>query len=108
MRTSGEDPEKNIITIHPADLKKKKELLVVYKQQELQKGWERFIVVFDEKDTELKKVRAGKMKLDGPALQALFQKSKTIKIFTWSLPTDPKLKASIRVRRVHLCTLILQ
>ena len=28
-----------------------------------------------------------------------------IKIYTWSLPQNPRLAATIRIRRVHLCTL---
>jgi hypothetical protein len=108
LKAAAEDADKNVVTIHAADLKKKKELSLIYTQKEVQKGWERFIVAFDEKDAELKKIRGSKMKLDSAALQALFKKSKTLKIYSWSLPTDPKLKASVRIRRVHLCTLILQ
>jgi hypothetical protein len=108
LKSSTEDAEKNIVAIHPADLKKKKELSILYTEKEKQKGWERFIAAFDENDTEMKKVKGNKMKLDTSSLQALFKKTKTIKLYTWSLPTDPKLKASVRIRRVHLCTLNLQ
>lgn len=108
LSTSIENVEKNVIRISPADLKKAKNLIVSYKEANVQKGWERSISVYTEKDEELQKQKGRKFILTTSALKEHFEKSKTLRIYTTYLPTDPKMKAQIRVRRVHLCTLVLQ
>jgi hypothetical protein len=108
LNASTEDEAKNMITLKKSDLKKKKDFILAYHGEQEQKGWERTIAAYDSLDTELAKQKGTRFKLTGTALQSLFKKSKTIKIYTVALPADPKLKAAVRVRRVHLCTLILQ
>lgn len=108
MNTSTEDAVKNVITIKSADLKKKNDFSVTYSAQPQKEKWERTIAIFTDKDEELFKQQGSKFKIKNSTLQSLFKKSRTLKIYTWSLPTDPKLKASVRVRRIHLCTIILQ
>ena len=94
--SSVENEEKNSITLTSADLKKKKE-----------RDWERFIAAFGEND-ELMKKKGNIFTISISALQHLFKKSGTIKLYTWALPLDPKKSAAVRVRRVHLCTMVLQ
>jgi hypothetical protein len=108
LNASEENEAKNVINISPADLKTKKTFVLNYKEAAPQKGWERTISIYDEKDNELKKQKGKSLTLKVSELKSLLNKFKTIKIYTTSLPTDPKIKAQIRVRRVHLCTLILQ
>lgn len=108
LKASGEDEARNVITINKADLKKKKAFTITFKEDKKQNGWERTIAVYGEKDAELTKQKGARFELSNEALRALFEKSKTLEIYTWALPADPKLKAAIRVRRVHLCTLVLQ
>jgi len=108
LTTSTEDVEKNIINISSEDLKKNKSLVVSYKQVAPQKGWERSISIYTEKDEELQKQKGKNFVLKTSELKKLLEKNKRLKIFTTYLPTDPKMKAQIRVRRVHLCTLVLQ
>ncbi|MGN6164132.1 MAG: hypothetical protein ACTHOF_06270 [Flavisolibacter sp.] len=107
LKTSVESEEKNVVHINAADLKNKNGFIVTYTGQTKKKDWERTIMIYDENDRELNRQKGSKLELSDAALQALFQQSKTLKIYTWALPTDPKLKAAVRVRRVHLCTLIL-
>ena len=47
-----------------------------------------------------------KIKIKNATLDSLFAKSKILKIYTISLPKDPAKRATVRVRRVHLCTLM--
>jgi hypothetical protein len=108
LSTSTEDEAKNVITLKKPDLQKKKDFILTYHEDQKQEGWERTIAAYDGKDAELNKQKGTRFKLTNAALQSLFKKSKTIKIYTVALPTDPKLKAAVRVRRVHLCTLTLQ
>lgn len=108
LRSSVEDAEKNVIKLTAANLQRMKTLLVSYKAANPKKGWERTIIIYDEKDQELKKQAGPELSLTISELKSLLRKSKTLEIYTISLPADPKLKAQVRVRRVHLCTLVLQ
>ena len=108
LNTSGEHEEKNIIKISLSDLKKFKSFTVSYKEESPQTHWERSILVFDEKDNELKIQAGKKLSIKTAELKTLMDQSKTIKVYTFYYPTDPKMKSQVRLRRVHLCTLILQ
>jgi hypothetical protein len=108
LNTSTEDAEKNAIKISSAGLKKSKTFVVSYKENSPQKGWERTITVYDEKENELKKQTGKKLTLKTSELKPLLDKYKTLKIYTINFPTDPKMKAQVRLRRVHLCTLVLR
>lgn len=107
LKASVESEEKNVVIIKGVDLKKNKNLTVDYKEGEVKNNWERTIMLYDENDHELNQQKGTKFTLSNAALKDFFQQSKTLKIYTLALPSDPKLKAAIRVRRVHLCTLIL-
>lgn len=104
----GEDEKKNLVRISAAEWKKGKTFTLIYKENSPRKGWERTILMYDEKDNELKKQKGKKLKLKTSALKSLLNQYKTVKIYTINSPTDPKLKERVRIRRVHLCTLILQ
>jgi hypothetical protein len=108
LATSNEDEKKNVIMISAADLNKSKNFTLVYKESSPQKAWERTIRLYDEKDAELKKQKGKKFTLKTSELKSLLNQYKTVKIYTINSPTDPKLKERVRIRRVHLCTLILQ
>jgi hypothetical protein len=108
LNTSNEDAEKNVVKIASANLKKAKSFIVNYNEAVPQKGWERTMIAYDDKDNELKKQTAKKFTLKASELKTLLDKYKTIKIYTISSPTDPKMKSQVRLRRVHLCTLVLQ
>jgi len=108
LNASREDEKKNVITISSTDLNKAKNFTLCYKESSPQKGWERTIRLYDEKDNELRKQADKKLTIKTSELKTLLNQYKTIKIYTINLPTDPKLKAQVRIRRVHLCSLILQ
>ena len=108
LKTSTEDAEKNVIKISSADLKKAKIFTVSYIESSPQKGWERTITAYDEKDNELKKQKGKTFTFKTSEPKNLLLKYKTVKIYTTNSPTDPKMKSQVRLRRVHLCTLVLQ
>jgi hypothetical protein len=108
LSSSAENEEKNKVLIKKADLKKKKDFSLLYTEKNNKKNWQRVIALYDENDQELFQQEGTKLKMPTASLQSYFKKAKKIRIYTWALPTDPKLKAAIRIRRVHLCTLILQ
>lgn len=108
LKTSTEDAEKNVVKISSADLKKAKSFTINYIESTPQKGWERSISAYDEKDSELKKQKGKTFTLKTSELKTLLNKNKTVKIYTINSPTDPKMKSQVRLRRVHLCTLVFQ
>lgn len=108
LKASSEDAVKNVIKISSVDLKKNRNFIVNYTDATSQKGWERTIAVYDEKDNELKKQTGKRLSLKTSELKTLVNKYKVIKVYTVNSPIDPKMKSQVRLRRVHLCTLILQ
>lgn len=107
LTATSENEEKNLVVIKTAELKKNREFSVGYNESK-KAGWERFIALYDENDNAVKQQKGSSFHLTNAALAALFKQSKKVKIYTWALPTDPKRKAAIRVRRVHLCTLMAE
>ena len=106
FNTSTENEEKNIVKIRSSDLQKKKEFLLTYTEKPKKTDWIRSVMVVGENDHELLRVEGNKIKIKNAALDSLFAKSKTLRIYTISLPKDPAKRATVRVRRVHLCTLV--
>jgi hypothetical protein len=109
LNALGEDEARNVITIKAADLKKNGQLFINYKEAKKQKDWKRTLAVFDTKDNELIKYNGSIYKLANSKLNSLYaQGIRTVKIYTWALPADPKLAARIRIRRVHIATINLE
>lgn len=105
---SSVESENNLVKISAASLKNKNLFTLTYIEQPRQKGWTRSIMVFDSTDRELKRVKSNKISYSNAALLAILKKNRQVLIYTWSIPDDPALKERIRVRRVHLCTLVLE
>jgi len=105
LNTDVESVEKNTIEIKASELKKKSYLCISYNEAVKQGDWKRSIIVFDEKDNQLYKKENFTVKIENSILMGLFNKSKVLKIYTTSLPKDPKLAAAVRIRRVHLATI---
>ena len=108
LKASAEDEQKNIAKISSGDLKKSKSLVVNYSESSQQKGWERTISVYNAQDQELKIQTGKKLSLKITELKSLLDQYKEIKIYTLNSPTDPKVKMQVRLRRLHLCTLVLE
>ncbi|MFN2457752.1 MAG: hypothetical protein ABR502_06105 [Chitinophagaceae bacterium] len=108
LHTSVENSKKNVISIKIADLKKSGYLWVNYTEVNKQKGWRRVIALVDDKENELLKRGGNLFKVTNPHLRSIANHIKTIHIYTWALPTDPKVAATVRIRRVHLCTVVLK
>ena len=108
LQTSQEDEQKNVFTITAAELNKSKKFEISYKHAAPDKAWERTLSIYDVNDRGLKTVSGDKLTVKTAELRTLLEQHKTIKFYTLYSPTDPKMKAMVRLRRVHLCTLVLQ
>ena len=100
----NEDTTKNKITLAENELTEGK-LTINYKTKENAAGWERTIFLTDLKDRVLFEKKGNAIGVNNLILKQLFKKMEQINVYTWSLPKDEKLKATVRVRRILLCTL---
>ena len=108
ISTSDENESRNRFSIQKVDLAKPGSLWVHYMEWEKQPEWERYIGFFDEKENELYLDTTSVVQLTNKKLTSLTKGVGTVKIYTWSLPTDPELAARIRIRRIHLATISIQ
>lgn len=106
LRAVAENEEKNMVRIKKTDLAKSGFLSVAYTEAVKQKGWVRTFRLYSENDEEVEKYSGLLLKLPNARLRALAAKNKSIKLYTLSLPADPGKAAVVRVRRVHLCTIV--
>jgi hypothetical protein len=105
-RFTEENTERNTVSVFPARLKQGY-MRVNYHQKEKNPGWVRTLAVFDSTGNELYKKQGAELRLTTAQLKK-WMALKKVEVYTWSLPTDPKLAATVRVRRVHLVTLQLK
>lgn len=103
-----ENEETNTATLKLSDLKPNKNFIISYAEAKPEKDWKRVIGIYDESDEELIRKDAVTLKLNTTQVRKWFTTNRKIKIYTWSLPKDPKEAARVRVRRVHLCTIVLK
>lgn len=106
-----ENEQKNIISVKLSDLKPGKNFTVSYSEPSSvtnKNEWTRTIGVYNSEDKELIRKNTVSLTLANKQLKKLLLENKTIRIYTWSLPRDPKEAARVRVRRVHLCTILLK
>jgi len=108
LQASGEDEKKNTVRLTPSSLDQRTSLILEYSQGEKRAGWERTIMLVDDRDKVLVKKKGSVFSISNTGLKSLFKESRVLHLYTVSLPTDPDLKVRVRVRRVHLCTLVLQ
>ncbi len=108
LQATGEDKVQNTIILSQADLAKKGSLCVQYREQKPRGDWKRTLALFDQKDTRLVQQEGTVLEVPNAELRALADSVPVVEVYTWALPADPNLAATVRVRRVHLCTLQLK
>ena len=105
LKANVENEEKNKISLKTTNLSKKGLTICYIEGKDQKKDWERVIAVYDSSDKELKEQKGNSLQISRDLLRSYFKNSPDIRIYTWALPTDPKLKALVRVRRIHLATI---
>jgi hypothetical protein len=107
LKSAEEVPEKNGFGLRIAALNKEGALSIVYTEAPKQKDWKRTIMFVDESNNEVLRKAGFSVKIGNTVLKSLFKKTKTLQVYTISLPADPAKAALVRVRRVHLATITL-
>jgi hypothetical protein len=109
LSASEESEEKNRVTLSKAELSQTGVLALSYTGAALDTGWKRSFMIIDESGNILgEKESYYGFKLKNADLKKLFGKGSILKIYTWAIPKDPAKAALVRVRRVHLCTVVLK
>lgn len=110
LSSSDENESLNKRKVKKTEWKKQGTLDILYKEVPVKAGWHRSLLFMDETENELTRKDSIKAttRIQLAQLRKLFEGKKKVKIYTISLPDDPALAATIRVRRVHLCTLELE
>lgn len=108
FKTGVEDEEKNLVRLAPPSLDIRTSLILEFREHVKREGWERTIMLVDDKDKVLVQKKGNVFSISNTGLKSLFKENKFLHLYTVAVPTDPDMKARVRVRRVHLCTLVLQ
>jgi len=109
LNTTQESETKNVVKIKSADLKKAGQLSIMFVAGSPNKDWRRTIAIFDDKDSTLyEKTGVTGVRVANARIKKMIAGKTMIKIYTWALPKDPNKAALVRIRRVHLCTLVLE
>jgi hypothetical protein len=110
LQSSVENESKNVVTINKADLSKSGVLAINFDEKPQPIGWVRVISLNDTEENVLSKHAGNFFRILNPTLKAMVVRdvADTIKIYSWATPVNPKDAANIRIRRVHLCTLVFK
>lgn len=109
LTVTKEDAVKNKITIKSADLKKTGSLVIAFPVSKTKSEWKRNLMIYDTTDNVLlTKEDVTGLTLTNTELAALLAGKKQFSIFTASIPRDPKKAAAVRVRRIHVCTVVIK
>jgi len=109
-KTSWDDNNSNAVSIKP-DLKKRETLDVYYYTVVPTKNWQRYILLVDDNEqTIFSKVfdfSSGKFVITDKELAAASKKAQKLFLYTYSFPKDPAEAATIKIRRLLICQLLL-
>jgi hypothetical protein len=110
LQASAEDEKANTVIIPREDLNKSGVLAINYEEKPLQAGWVRVISLNDPEGNILSRHAGNYLRILNPTLKAMVVRDSTekINIYSWATPVNPKDAANIRIRRVHLCTLVFK
>lgn len=80
--------------------------IITYTAADEQADWLRSFAICDSTDKELKRFdNASQLKLLNSDLSRLIGEKQKTRIYSWAVPKDPNLAATVRVRRILLCTI---
>ncbi len=109
LTVTKEDAVKNKIAIKAGALKKTGSLVIAFPVSKTKSEWKRSVMIYDTTDNVLlTKEDVIGLTLTNTELTVLLAGKKQFSIFTASIPRDPKKAAAIRVRRVHVCTVVIK
>jgi hypothetical protein len=108
LNATEENETKNVLQVKRRSLSKQGEFEIKYQEVIPNNDWIRTFAIFDGDTSILQIVSPRDFKISNAKLRKLVSGKSKVKLYTWSLPKNPALASTIRIRRIHLCTLELQ
>jgi len=110
LTATAEDTSKNIISLKKADLTNNGRFKVEYtdSKNSATKGWVRTIALMDSATGVVaQRDSSNALEFYNKDMLKILWSRKKVTFFTWAAPADPAMAAAIRIRRQHLCTIVL-
>ena len=99
------DDERRILLLRRA-LDEPGFFIITYSPMKDQADWIRSFVICDSSDKELKKFNnLDQLKMLNGDISRFIGDKQKVRIYSWATPKDPDLAATVRVRRILLCTI---
>jgi hypothetical protein len=109
LSTGVESETKNVRKVKADDWKKTGFLEINFTEADPNPEWYRSYIFTDKDDAELLRIDSvTNPKIALTQLRQLFRTKTQIRILTLITPRDPNVAMTVRLRRVHLCTLQIQ
>ena len=107
---NSEDTSKNIISLKKADLTNNGMFKIEYTEAKnsTTKGWVRTIALMDSTSAMVaQRDSTNVLHFYNKDMLRILWSRKKVNLFTWAAPADPAMAAAVRIRRQHLCTIVL-
>ena len=107
---TAEDTSKNFISLKKADLTNNSRFKVEYiePKNSATKGWVRTIALMDSTSAVVaQRDSSNALEFYNKDVLRILWSRKKVSFYTWAAPADPAMAAAIRIRRQHLCTIVL-
>jgi hypothetical protein len=107
---NAEDTSKNIISLKKADLTNNGMFRIEYTEPKnsATKGWVRTIALMDTTSAVVaQRDSTSELRFYNKDMLKILWSRKKVTLYTWAAPADPAMAAAIRIRRQHLCTIVL-
>jgi len=107
---TAEDTSKNIISFKKADLTNNGMFKIEYTEPKnsATKGWVRTIALMDTASAVVaQRDSTNELRFYNKDMLKILWSRKKVTLYTWAAPADPAMAAAIRIRRQHLCTIVL-
>lgn len=108
LNATAEDTTANQVVLKHGDLKKWGSLRIRYTEMPERTAWKRSLLLSNAGGAELQRASKKKLHIRNRILRNWARQNRRLFIYTTSIPTDPAVAATVRMRPVHLCTVMLQ
>lgn len=80
--------------------------IIEFTPAEAQSDWIRTIGFFDTSDNSIREFNNTLfLRMHNSEIANIMEGREKVKVYTWAIPKDPAIAATVRVRRILLCTL---
>ena len=107
---TAEDTTKNFISLKKADLTNNARFKVEFtdSKNSATKAWVRTIALMDSTSAVVaQRDSTTALEFYNKDMLRILWSRKKVSFYTWAAPADPSMAAAIRIRRQHLCTIVL-